>query len=196
MREVDLRVPRHEVPRLGEIIPAVEIREIKATPALINWMETMGQNKKDITLVINSTGGEVDDLFEMKDEVDRIRGAYNVKLRTIVRGKAYSAAAYLVSWGDERLSYPSARFYLHHPQVIFEWENGRKKKDFGEVRKSVLDMRRQERIMEKWLIKATGKPIKELLSHYDRHLTAHEALEIGLIDRIILFNARERTQAN
>lgn len=142
-------------------------------------LENEALKRKNITLVIDSPGGDVDDLLLMQQEMDRVRNKYHSSITTVARGKVYSAAACLVSWGDKgkRFAYPDTTFYLHNMQVGVEG-------DLKDVRNAIAEATHQQRRIERILASNSGRSVKEIKSLYNKFLTPQQAMEAGLIDGI------------
>jgi ATP-dependent Clp protease protease subunit len=134
---------------------------------------------KDISLYINSPGGDITALFAIYDTMQFIKN----DIATICLGQAASAAAVLLAAGTKgkRLALPHARVLLHQPygQV-----------GYGQVTDLELAAReilRMRELLEEILSFHTGQPISRIHADTDRDfvMEAGAALEYGIIDTVI-----------
>lgn len=135
---------------------------------------------KDILLVINSPGGSIDAGFAIWDQIKMITSP----VATLVTGLAASMGSILslAAAPKKRYATPQARIMVHQPRLS------------GVIQGQATDLEIQAREMLKTydqLIKLymekTGKPRSEIEKAIDRDtwMTAQEALEFGLLDKII-----------
>lgn len=140
------------------------------------------KSKKDITVYINTDGGDLAALLNMYDIIQMI----NSNVKTICIGKAYSTGAFLLAAGTtgKRFITKNAQVMLHGLQCDFPAEGFFAKKD-SEIYYRYLD--NQNKFLMSILTKHTGHDIIKLLEDTKRdfYLTAQEALEYGLVDAII-----------
>ena len=136
--------------------------------------------ESDITMYINSPGGSVSDMSMIIDTMAHIKS----DVSTICLGLAASAAAVLLSAGTpgKRLALPNARVMIHQPRT---GQSGRGQASDIEIQaKEILFMRNW---MENFLADHSKKSLDEIKLDLerDKFLSASEALEYGLIDRIV-----------
>jgi ATP-dependent Clp protease protease subunit len=133
---------------------------------------------KDISLYINSPGGDINALFAIYDTMQYIKP----DITTICFGQAASAAAVLLGAGShgKRLALPHARILLHQP-----WgQAGGQATDIELVAKEIMRLKIQ---LEEIMALHTGQPVERIAADTDRDfvMTAAEAKEYGLIDEVI-----------
>ncbi|HUP71681.1 MAG TPA: ATP-dependent Clp protease proteolytic subunit [Acidimicrobiales bacterium] len=133
---------------------------------------------KDISLYINSPGGDINALFAIYDTMQYIKP----DITTICFGQAASAAAVLLCAGShgKRLALPHARILLHQP-----WgQAGGQATDIELVAKEIMRLKIQ---LEEIMALHTGQPVERIAADTDRDfvMTAAEAKEYGLIDEVI-----------
>ncbi len=135
---------------------------------------------KPILFVINSPGGSVDSGFAIWDQVKMIQSP----VITLVTGLAASMGSLLslVSGKGKRLATANARIMIHQPLIG------------GVIRGQATDLEIQAREMLKTraqivgiYVEATGKDPKviEKAINRDNWMSAEEALEFGLLDKIV-----------
>ena len=133
---------------------------------------------KDIQFYINSPGGSVTDGMAIYDTMQYIK----CDVSTICVGMAASMGAFLLSSGakGKRLALPNAEIMIHQPSA------GTK----GQVTDMAIHLRRLEIIKKRLnhiLADNTGKDIETVTADCERDnfMTAEEAKEYGLIDKVI-----------
>jgi ATP-dependent Clp protease, protease subunit len=135
---------------------------------------------KDISIYVNSPGGDITSLFAIYDTMQFIRN----DIATICLGQAASAAAVLLAAGTKgkRLALPHARILLHQPygQVGYAQVT-----DLEIAAKEILRMRD---LLEQILADHTGQPFERVHADTDRDfvMEADEAKEYGIIDEVIV----------
>jgi ATP-dependent Clp protease protease subunit len=134
---------------------------------------------KDISIYINSPGGDITALFAIYDTMQFIKN----DIATICLGQAASAAAVLLAAGTKgkRLALPHSRVLLHQPygQVGYGQVT-----DLEIAAKEILRMRD---LLEEILAHHTGQPIERIHADTDRDfvMEANEAIEYGIIDEVL-----------
>ena len=133
---------------------------------------------KEIQLYINSPGGSVTDGMAIYDTMQYIK----CDVSTICVGMAASMGAFLLSSGakGKRLALPNAEIMIHQPSA------GTK----GQVTDMAIHLRRLEIIKKRLnsiLAGNTGQSLETVTADCERDnfMTAEEAKEYGLIDKVI-----------
>jgi len=133
---------------------------------------------KEIQLYINSPGGSVTDGMAIYDTMQYIK----CDVSTICVGMAASMGAFLLSSGAKgrRLALPNAEIMIHQPSA------GTK----GQVTDMAIHLKRLQIIKKRLnsiMAKNTGQSIETVTADCERDnfMTAEEAKEYGLIDKII-----------
>lgn len=134
--------------------------------------------KKDINLYINSPGGSVSAGLAIYDTMNYIKP----DVSTICMGMAASMGAFLLSAGakGKRFALPNAEIMIHQPL-------GGAKGQATEIEIAAKHILRTKERLNSILAKNTGRSIDDIARDTDRdnYLTAEEALNYGLIDKII-----------
>ncbi len=135
-------------------------------------------NTKDISLYINSPGGEVDAGLAIYDTMNFIKSKVNV----ICVGMAASMAAVLLSSGEK-----GKRFALPHSRIMIHQPLGGAQGQASDIKIQAEQILRIKDIINEILSKNTGKTIEEIEkdTNRDYYLTPEEALKYGLIDEIL-----------
>ena len=131
-------------------------------------------NNNDISLYINSPGGSVTAGMAILDTMNFIKS----DVSTICIGMAASMAAFLLSCGKK-----GKRCCLENSEVMIHQPLGGAQGQATEI-KIYVEMKNK---LNKMLAKNTGQKIEkvELDTERDYFLDAHEALEYGIIDKIL-----------
>ena len=142
---------------------------------------------KDISIYINSPGGDITALFAIYDTMQYVRP----DISTICYGQAASAAAVLLAAGTKgkRLALPRARVLLHQPY-------GQAMGQAADIELAAKEIERMRTQLEEMLHDHTGQPIERIHKDTDRDfiLSAQEAKDYGIIDEVI--SVREAAPAD
>ena len=133
---------------------------------------------KDIQFYINSPGGSVTDGMAIYDTMQYIK----CDVSTICVGMAASMGAFLLAAGTKgkRLALPNAEIMIHQPSAGTQ----------GQITDMSIHLKRLETVkkrMNQILADNTGKSVEQVTADCERDnfMTAEEAKEYGLIDRVI-----------
>jgi ATP-dependent Clp protease protease subunit len=133
---------------------------------------------KDIQFYINSPGGSVTDGMAIYDTMQYIK----CDVSTICIGMAASMGAFLLSSGakGKRLALPNAEIMIHQPSAGTQ----------GQITDMAIHLKRLEIVktrMNRILAENTGKSIEVVTADCERDnfMTAQEALEYGLVDKVL-----------
>ena len=135
-------------------------------------------SEKDIMLYINSPGGVITAGMAIYDTMKLIKSPVS----TICLGDAASMGAFLLSGGTKgkRLALPNARIMIHQPL-------GGAKGQATDIEIEAREILRMKAMLNGLLAEHTGQKIEKIAkdTERDNFMTAQEALEYGLIDKII-----------
>ena len=133
---------------------------------------------KDIHLYINSPGGSVTAGLAIYDTMQYIKSPVS----TICVGLAASMGAVLLAGGakGKRLALPNAEIMIHQPL-------GGARGQASDIEIQAKNIIKTKERMNKILASHTGQDLKKIAKDTDRdnYMTAQDALDYGLIDRII-----------
>ncbi len=133
---------------------------------------------KDISFYINSPGGSVTAGMAIYDTMQYIK----CDVSTICIGLAASMGAFLLSAGTK-----GKRIALPHSEIMIHQPLGGAQGQASDIKIRAELILRTRDMLNKILSENTGKPIEQIEKDTDRDnfMTAEQALEYGLIDRII-----------
>jgi ATP-dependent Clp protease, protease subunit len=134
--------------------------------------------EKDIYIYINSPGGSVSAGLGIFDTMNQIRP----DVCTICVGLAASMGAFLLSAGTKgkRMSLPHSRIMIHQPLGGAQGQAT----DIEIQAREILYLKKQ---LNDTLARNTGQPIDKIEQDTERDffMSAHEAMEYGLVDQVI-----------
>ena len=132
----------------------------------------------DITLYINSPGGSVTAGLSIYDTMQFIKPAVS----TLCIGQAASMGSLLLTAGhaDMRFATPNARIMVHQPSGGFSGQA-------SDIERHAQDIIKLKRRLNEVYVKHTGKDYETIEKTLDRDhfMTADEAKDFGLIDKVI-----------
>ena len=144
------------------------------------WFLEYASPTAGVVLVINSPGGAVDAGFAIWDQLKMM----SFPLTTLVTGLAGSMGSVLALCAQKgrRFATPRSRFLIHQPALSATVEG--QATDLEIQAREILKTKKQ---IVKLYCDATGKPPEEIEKAIDRDrwMSAEEALEFGVIDRLI-----------
>ena len=133
---------------------------------------------KDISMYINSPGGSIYSGLAIYDTMQFIKP----QVQTICIGIAMSMGSLLLMAGakGKRFSLPNSRILIHQPSAGFEGQST----DIEIHAREILNVRAR---IDELYAKHTGQPVEQVHvdMERDRFFKADEAVEYGLIDRVI-----------
>jgi ATP-dependent Clp protease, protease subunit len=141
---------------------------------------------KDISLYINSPGGQVYAGLAIYDTMQFIKP----DVQTICFGIAMSMGSLLLAGGAEgkRMALPNSRILIHQPSGGFQGQAS----DIEIHAKEALELREH---VDRIYARHTGQTVERVHDDMDRDrfFTARQALEYGLVDRVISSHELSRT---
>ncbi len=161
------------------IVLSDEVNDATASLVIAQLLFLEGQDStKDISLYINSPGGSVSAGLAIYDTMQYIK----CDVSTICMGMAASMGAFLLSSGAKGKRYvlPNAEVMIHQPL-------GGARGQATEIEIAAKHILKTKDRLNKILAENTGKPIEQIALDTDRDnwLTAEEAVEYGLVDKVM-----------
>lgn len=157
-----------------------EVNSVTASLVVAQLIFLEGQDPdKDISLYINSPGGSITDGMAIFDTMNYIK----CDVSTICMGMAASMGSFLLAAGakGKRYCLPNAEVLIHQPLG----GTGRAQaSDIDIVAKHIIFIKDK---MNRMLSEMTGQPLEKIIADTDRdnYMTAQQALEYGIVDKII-----------
>ena len=161
------------------IVLSDEVNDATASLVVAQLLCLEGQDaEKDIHLYINSPGGSVTAGMAIYDTMQYIK----CDVSTICMGLGASMGAFLLAAGakGKRYALPNAEIMIHQP-------SGGARGQATEIQIVAENILRTRERLNRILAENTGKPIEVIAqdTERDNFMTAEEALEYGLIDKVL-----------
>ncbi len=159
-----------------------EVSDTSASLVVAQMLHLEGEDpEKDIQLYINSPGGSVTAGFAIYDTMQYIR----CDVSTICVGLAASFGAFLLAGGTKgkRIALANAEIMIHQPAIHGNGVQGQA----TDIKIMSDHMQKSRQRLDRILAENTGKTMEEiaLATERDNYMSAREALEFGLIDKVI-----------
>lgn len=139
--------------------------------------------EKDIIMYINSPGGVITSGMAIYDTMKYIKP----DVQTVCIGQAASMGALLLTAGTKgkRFALPNARVMIHQPL-------GGAQGQATDIQIQAKEIQRMKELTSKIISETTGKSIEQVKNDTERDnfMTAEEAMEYGLIDRVFVEGER------
>jgi ATP-dependent Clp protease, protease subunit len=133
---------------------------------------------KDISIYINSPGGELTGLFAIYDTMQYVKP----DIQTICIGQAASAAAVLLAAGAK-----GKRFVLPHARILIHQPHGGASGQAVDIEIQAKEIVRMRELLDHILAHHTGQDVEKIAHDTDRDfiMSAPEAKEYGIVDQIL-----------
>ncbi len=159
-----------------------EVSDVSASLIIAQMLFLESQDpEKDIQLYINSPGGSVSAGFAIYDTMQYVK----CDVSTICIGLAASFGAFLLAGGTKgkRLALPNAEIMIHQPAIHGNGIQGQA----TDIKITSDHIQKSKKRLNTILSENTGKSIDEvaIATERDNYMTAIEAMDFGLIDKII-----------
>ena len=161
------------------IVLSEDVNDTSASLVVAQLLYLEGQDPdKDISLYINSPGGSISAGMAIHDTMQYIK----CDVSTICMGMAASMGAFLLASGTKgkRFALPNAEIMIHQP-------SGGAQGQATEINIAAEHILKTRKKLNEILAANTGKPLEtiERDTERDNYMSAQEAMEYGLIDRVI-----------
>jgi ATP-dependent Clp protease protease subunit len=133
---------------------------------------------KDISIYVNSPGGEITGLFAIYDTMQYIKP----DVQTICVGQAASAAAVLLGAGTH-----GKRFALPHARILIHQPHGGASGQAVDIEIQAKEIIRMRELLDRLLAHHTGQSVEKVSTDTDRDfiMSADEAKAYGIVDEVI-----------
>lgn len=159
-----------------------EVSDVSASLVIAQMLFLEAQDPgKDIQLYINSPGGSVSAGFAIYDTMQYVKCGVS----TICIGLAASFGAFLLAGGTKgkRIALPNAEIMIHQPAIHGNGIQGQA----TDIKITSDHIQKSKERLNSILSENTGKSVDEIAVAVERdnYMSAKEALDFGLIDKII-----------
>ena len=176
-------VRKEQSDRLRDIYLIGDIEKDTARNAIERLRELANENKKPITLYINSAGGNVTDGLAIHDTI-RYLVSQGCEITIIVQGMAYSMGSVVLQAASpgKRFAFPHSWIMIHEPAKWAGWQS-------TTAAAQHLDrLKQMQNQIYRILADRSGKPLRQIIrdtKRTDFYLDALRAREYGLIDDVL-----------
>ena len=165
------------------IVLSDEVNDATASLVVAQMLYLESENPdKDIQLYINSPGGAVTSGFAIYDTMNFVK----CDVSTICIGMAASMGAFLLAAGakGKRFALPNSEIMIHQPL-------GGAQGQASDIKIHTEHILRTKDKLNQILSERTGQPLEKIIRDTDRDnfLSAQEAMEYGLIDKVMTHRA-------
>lgn len=159
-----------------------EVSDVSASLIIAQMLFLEAEDpEKDIQLYINSPGGSVSAGLAIYDTMQYVK----CDVSTICMGLAASFGAFLLAGGakGKRIALPNAEIMIHQPAIHGNGIQGQA----ADIKITSDHIQKSKKRLNAILADNTGKSIDEvaIATERDNYMTAKEAMNFGLIDKII-----------
>lgn len=163
------------------IMLSEEVSDTSASLVVAQLLYLEGQDPdKDISLYINSPGGSITAGMAIYDTMQYVK----CDVSTICMGLAASMGSFLLAAGTKgkRMALPNSEILIHQPLI-----SGGLSGQCTDIKIHSDHLVFIREKMNKLLSENTGKPLETIIhdTERDNYMTAEQALEYGLIDKIL-----------
>ncbi|MBQ2754383.1 MAG: ATP-dependent Clp endopeptidase proteolytic subunit ClpP [Clostridia bacterium] len=161
------------------IILSDEVNDVTASLVVAQLLFLEAEDPdKDISLYMNSPGGSITSGMAIYDTMQYIK----CDVSTICIGMAASMGAFLLSSGAK-----GKRYALPHSEIMIHQPLGGMQGQASDIKIHADRIIKIRQTLNEILAQNTGKPLETIEKDTDRDnfLTAKEALEYGIIDKVI-----------
>ena len=143
--------------------------------------------KKDIILYVNSPGGQVSSTLAMYDTMQYV----GPDISTVCLGMAASGGAVILMGGAK-----GKRFALEHSEIMIHQPLGGTEGQATDIAIHADHIIKTKNLLNELIAKHAGKDVEKVKidTERDKFLTAQEALDYGLIDRIVKKTSEMKTK--
>jgi ATP-dependent Clp protease protease subunit len=160
-----------------------DIEKDNARAVIERLRELSNENRKPITLYINSAGGNVTDGLALHDVIRHLVST-GIEITVVVQGMAYSMGSVVLQAASpgKRFAYPHSWIMIHEPAKWAGWQS-------TTAAAQHLDrLKQMQSQIYQIMADRSGKPLRQIIrdtKRVDFYLDAWRAKEYGLIDRVL-----------
>ena len=158
-----------------------EISEETSESFILN-LHRVAKIPGEIIVIVSSEGGDIEEGLRIIDAL-RIAKNNGCPVHTVVSGKAYSMAAYIVCTGDTRTIYPHSRLMFHASR--FEGADDGRTLTAVELQKMHDELSLSDGVFRELManVGLDQETIERMLAS-DTYVNAEEAISLGIINSI------------
>lgn len=169
--------------RLRDVYLVGDIEKDSARAVIERIRELASENKKPITLYMNTAGGNVTDGLALHDAIQQVV-AQGIEVTVIVQGMAYSMGSVVLQAASlgRRLCFPHSWIMIHEPAKWAGWQS-------TTAAAQHLDrLKQMQSQIYRILAARSNRPLRQIIrdtKRNDFYLDASRALDYGLVDQVL-----------
>jgi len=176
-------VRKEQSDRLRDIYLVGDIEKETARQAIERLREFANENRKPITIYINSAGGNVTDGLALHDTI-RYLVSLGYEITIVVQGMAYSMGSIVLQAASpgKRFAFPHSWIMIHEPAKWAGWQST------SAAAQHLDRLKQMQSQIYRILAERSGKPLRQIIrdtKRTDFYLDAFRAREYGLIDEVL-----------
>src|SRR6476646_11971859 len=176
-------VKKEQSDRLRDIYLVGDIENDTARQAIERLRELANENRKPITIYINSAGGNVTDGLALHDTI-RYLVSIGHEITIVVQGMAYSMGSIVLQAASpgRRLAFPHSWIMIHEPAKWAGWQST------SAAAQHLDRLRQMQNQIYQIMSVRSGRPLRQIIrdtKRTDFYLDAQSALDYGLIDGVV-----------
>ena len=176
-------VKKEESDRLRDVYLVGDIEKDTARQAIERLRELANDNRKPITVYINSAGGNVTDGLALHDTI-RYLVSLGYEITIVVQGMAYSMGSIVLQAASsgKRFAFPHSWIMIHEPAKWAGWQST------SAAAQHLDRLKQMQSQIYRILADRSGKPLRQIIrdtKRTDFYLDALKAKEYGLIDEVL-----------
>ena len=176
-------VRKEQSDRLRDIYLVGDIDKDSARVVIERLRELTNDNRKPITIYMNTAGGNVTDGLAIHDAI-RYLVTQGMQITVVVQGMAYSMGSVVLQAASEgrRLTLPHSWIMIHEPAKWAGWQST------SAAAQHLDRLKQMQAQIYQILAKRSGRPLAKIIrdtKRTDFYLDAQKAIEYGLIDAVV-----------
>src|SRR4029453_16903401 len=176
-------VKNEQSDRLRDVYLVGDMEKDTARQAIERLRELANDNRKPITIYINSAGGNVTDGLAIHDTV-RYLVSLGYEITIVVQGMAYSMGSVVLQAArpGQRFAFPDPGIMIHEPGKWAGWQST------SAAAQHLDRLKQMQSQIYRILADRSGKPLRQIIrdtKRTDFYLDAARAREYGLIDEVL-----------
>jgi len=176
-------VRKEQSDRLRDIYLIGDIEKDSARAVIERLRELANDNRKPITIYINTAGGNVTDGLAIHDTIRHLV-TQGMQITVIVQGMAYSMGSVVLQAASpgRRLAFPHSWIMIHEPAKWAGWQST------SAAAQHLDRLKQMQSQIYRILADRSGKPLRQIIrdtKRTDFYLDAARAKEYGLIDEVL-----------
>jgi ATP-dependent Clp protease protease subunit len=168
--------------RLRDVYLVGDIDKDSARQTIERLRELAGENRRPLTLYLNTAGGNVTDGLAIYDAIAHLV-SLGVEVTVVVQGMAYSMGSVVLQAASpgRRLAFAHSWIMIHEPAKWAGWQST------STAAQHLERLKQMQAQIYRILADRSGKPLRQIIrdtKRTDLYLDAEKAIAYGLIDRI------------